>query len=131
MPLNIILFKKENILAMVNLAIKYEVMGKYTEAEKYYLMAIAKNNSVAMYYLAALYKRQKRKDSALKYYLMAANEYNRDARSEINDMLNNNFVYQLALQAESYLTPENTNKLNQILTQYVENREYLASLNFL
>ena len=53
---------------MNNLGAMYYNQGKYTKAEKYYLLAIEKNHDNAFYNLASLYYQQnKNKEKALSY----------------------------------------------------------------
>jgi TPR repeat protein len=102
---------RENVNAMFNLGVLYEVEFKdYEKAKEYYLMAIKKGNSKAMNNLALLYRIEfKDNEKAIEYYLMGIEKGNINSifnlallyKNELHDYENAEKYFLIAIKQEN------------------------------
>lgn len=110
---------------MRNFGIVSEISKKYTDAARYYLIAIDENNNYAMNNLAALYQKLERYTDAERYYLMAIDKNNINAVHNLALMYEDLEKY---VEAERYyliaIDKNDTYAMNNLASMYEDLERY-------
>lgn len=132
-------FENKNSLAMSNLACYYHDIGDFSNAVKYFLMAIENGNTDAMYYLAGHYEKLLDFENMTKYLLMSIENNNVRAMEELTKYYEKKYEFKHMIKYYSMALKYNSHTAYKYLTEYylehnierVFDELFFDNLNFL
>jgi TPR repeat protein len=120
--------EKGNLNAIMRLINYFECTEiDLRQKEKYLIMAIEKNDINSYRKLLLSYIEMKDYDRFKEFFLKYPHLYNNEIIYEFNNILFNNFDFEIAVESYSYLDERNLHRLNEIMCQLMKMKNHVHS----